>query len=279
MATKKPVIGIIGGAGPDATVDLQVHLNKQMKIQLRAVADQEHYRVIVDNYTCMPDRSLALCNKGPSPLPHMQTAARNLEKLGATIITYPCNTAHAYIQEIQSAISVPILDMVDITCSHIRQRSDKFKKIGILCTDMTMLLDLYNMPGMGIIYPDQEWQALIMQAIFAAKAGYTHSSVKDKATTAKLIQYLSSVINTTTNSFDFTKSAQEIFTLCIEQLCNKGAEAIILGCTEIPLCIDTTEISQKFNVPIFNPTAILAAATINHTKNYLKESILVETIC
>ncbi|MBT4804268.1 MAG: amino acid racemase [Legionellales bacterium] len=279
IAIEKPVIGIIGGAGPDATVDLQVHLNKQMKIQLRAVSDQDHYRVIVDNYTCMPDRSLALRNKGPSPLQHMQTAAKNLEKLGATIITYPCNTAHAYIQEIQNSISIPILDMVDITCSHIINNNSKIKNIGVLCTNMTMLLDLYKIPEMGIIYPDQKHQTLVMQAIFAAKAGYTDTNIKDRATTEKLVQYLSNVINAPVSNLDFSKSAQQIFTLCIKQLCDQGAEAIILGCTEIPLCIDTAVISQKFNVPIFNPTAILAAATINRSKNHLEENMIAETIC
>ena len=105
---KKPVIGVIGGAGPDAAIDFQAQLYKEMKKQLIAVSDQDHYRVIVDNYTSMPDRSLALLKQGPSPLPDMIKSATGLEKLGCNFITYPCNTAHAYLPQIANAIKIPI---------------------------------------------------------------------------------------------------------------------------------------------------------------------------
>ena len=76
-----------------------------MKKYLSAVTDQDHIRVITDNFTSMPDRSFALEANGRSPLGHMITSAKCLERLGCDILLYPCNTAHAYLNDIQASIN------------------------------------------------------------------------------------------------------------------------------------------------------------------------------
>lgn len=258
---RTPVIGVIGGAGPDATIDFQVELSQQMKQQCQAINDQAHFRVIVDNYTTMPDRIQALHGTGPSPLSHMQTVARNLAQLGATIITYPCNTAHAYIADIQAAVSIPVLDIISLSANAITNYPTAPQHIGILSTDMTRKLQLHQIPNRTLIYPDAQYQAQMMQAIFAAKAGYTKQPITDHIVQQPLKQYLQSV-GIPPTALDFSQSATAIIEQSISHLIQRGAEAIVLGCTEIPLCVEAPTLERFFGVPIINPTAELAKATV-----------------
>lgn len=268
--SKAPVIGIIGGAGPDATIDLQYQLAKEMKKQLSPWNDQEHYRVIVDNYTTMPDRSLSLLNQGPSPINNIVTTAKNLVALGCNILVYPCNTAHTYIPAIEKYVNATIIDMIAATTLECNKAKYDLKRPGILCTDMTASLGLYKKHSQfmqNLIYPDAEAQQQVMHAIFTAKAGFTTTLVTNSIIKEKIQEYL--VRNRANNSkkdyFNFTAAA--LLNRAIENMLQQGADGIIMGCTEIPLCINADETSLTYGIPCFNPTAILAAATVKYAKN------------
>lgn len=250
----KPIIGVIGGAGPDATIDFQAELSKQMKLKLNAICDQDHYRVIVDNYTTMPDRSLSLRGNAASPIQNMQEAALTLEKLGCNLLAYPCNTAHAFLPAIEQVLNIPIIDMLAATVAHIKLQP-RTNKIGILCTNMTRNLNLYKdlEECTEICYPQEIYQAKVMQAIFAAKAGYTQSPVTRPDNQAKIMQYLEQESNLPYSINDLRLSPKDLFEDAIENLLHQGATAILLGCTEIPLCLKESYI---------NPTKILAEAVI-----------------
>jgi aspartate racemase len=258
----KPIIGIIGGAGPDATIDLQIELAKQMRIKLNAISDQDHYRVIVDNYTTMPDRSLSLAKNAASPLKHMQEAAITLEKIGCNLLAYPCNTAHAFFPEIQKVLNIPLIDMLAATIQHIKLQP-RINKIGILCTNMTRNLNLYkglqSDLSIATCYPGDEYQAQVMQAIFAVKAGYTTSSIEKLEHKTKIMQYLQQESDLPYNTDSFKNSPKELFEAAAQSLLQQGADAILLGCTEIPLCL--TELIH--GIRIINPTQILATAVID----------------
>ena len=86
---KEKVIGILGGMGPEATVDLFRRIIRATP----AEKDQDHIRVIVDSNPKIPDRTAAIMGVGPSPLLEMTKTAKNLEKAGADSIIIPCNTA------------------------------------------------------------------------------------------------------------------------------------------------------------------------------------------
>lgn len=258
--TTKPIIGVIGGAGPDATIDFQAELANQMKLKLNAISDQDHLRVIVDNYTTMPDRSLNLAKSATSPLRHMQEAALNLEKLGANLLAYPCNTAHAFLPEIQQALSIPIIDMLAATVAHIKLQHNA--RIGILCTNMTRKLGLYK--GLAsfteICYPSERHQAEVMQAIFAAKAGYTRDPITKPEHLNSIMAYLEQESSLPYNANSFSFAPRELFERAIYDLSQQGADAILLGCTEIPLCLK----ESRHNIKLINPTKILATAVIDY---------------
>ena len=261
----QPIIGIIGGAGPDATIDFQAELSKQMKLKLNAIYDQDHYRVIVDNYTTMPDRSLSLGKNAASPIQHMQEAALTLEKLGCNLLAYPCNTAHAFLPAIEQVLSIPIIDMLAATVAHIKSQP-RTNKIGILCTNMTRKLNLYKAVAecTEICYPQETYQAKVMQAIFAAKAGYTQNPVTSPEHQAKIMEYLGQESNLPYSAHDFKSSPKELFEEAIEDLFEQGATAILLGCTEIPLCIKEDYI---------NPTQILAKTVIDRLQLPLQSHV------
>jgi aspartate racemase len=72
------IIGILGGMGPEATIDLFYKIVKFTP----AEKDQDHLRIIIDNNPKIPDRTAAILKKGEDPLPALQETARNLEKAG-----------------------------------------------------------------------------------------------------------------------------------------------------------------------------------------------------
>lgn len=273
MTNKKPIIGIIGGAGPDATIDLQLELSRAMKEYLGAITDQEHIRVITDNYTDMPDRSTALEAKGISPLSHMISSAKRLEQLGCDIILYPCNTAHAYLKDIQKSVDTPILDMIYLTCKSIKDDLSYSDKVGMLCTDMTKKLNLYSDDKINFLYPNKENQELVMQAIFAAKAGQIFSAISDPRIINKIRSYLLSINALNPSSPCFKTSATAMLKSAIENLIEHGARKIILGCTEIPLCISDKEIEEQYGVIVYNPTRILAQAAVVALKTQLQPKV------
>ena len=84
------VVGILGGMGPEATIDLFTKIVKGSKVK----KDQDHLRILIYNNSKIPDRTLAIKGKGPSPLPGLIQSAKVLEKAGADFVLIPCITAH-----------------------------------------------------------------------------------------------------------------------------------------------------------------------------------------
>jgi len=227
---RQKTIGIIGGMGPAATVDLF-----QKIITLTpARSDQDHLHILIDNNTGIPDRAAYLRGEGPSPVPSMQETARRLERMGADFLVMPCNTAHVYLDEIQRAVWIPILNMMEETTQEIIRRYPDMKTIGLLATETTVNNRLYHEQmeerGLELIVPDKEHQQLVTRAIYepeGIKAGYYEKPKK----------WLTQAAN---------------------HLVSQGAEGIILGCTEIPLVISESDCE----VPIFDATALLAKRAI-----------------
>jgi len=86
------IIGILGGMGPEATIDLFYKIIKFTP----AKKDQDHLRIIIDNNPKIPDRTAAILGKGEDPIPALRETAKNLEKAGADFIIIPCNNYWLY---------------------------------------------------------------------------------------------------------------------------------------------------------------------------------------
>ncbi|MBA3063296.1 MAG: amino acid racemase [Atribacteria sp.] len=226
------IIGILGGMGPEATIDLFYKIIKFTP----AEKDQDHLRIIIDNNPKIPDRTAAILGKGEDPLPALRESARNLEKAGADFIVIPCNTAHYFLSSIQKNVKIPVLNMIEEAASETQQRIPQIKKVGLLASIGTYKTEIYHQQfkkfNIEVIYPDKKDKEEAMKAIYAVKAGDLSDEVKG-------------------NILKIT-----------QKLLDKGAEAIIAGCTEIPLILKEGDVS----VPLIDPTQILARIAVQKAR-------------
>ena len=102
-------IGIMGGMGPMATVDLM----QKVIVATKAIKDQEHIHTVIDNNTNIPDRSECIFGQGPSPVPEMVKSAERLTSMGADVIIIGCNTAHYFLPEVQKQVKTPFINMIE----------------------------------------------------------------------------------------------------------------------------------------------------------------------
>lgn len=224
----KKIIGILGGMGPAATADMF-----QKFIQLTpATKDQEHIPLLISSIPDIPDRSTCILKGGESPLPAMQDYVNRLVQGGAQAIVIACNTAHYWHKDLQSTCPVPIVSMIETTAE--AAQTSGLKHIGILATNATLATGLYKKElekrGLNYIQPDEDSQALVMESIYALKGG-------DSARAKALMQ------------------AQK------DALFAKGADAIILGCTEVPILL--ADEAQKEPHRYLDATLILVKRMID----------------
>jgi aspartate racemase len=226
------IIGILGGMGPEATIDLFYKIIKFTP----AAKDQEHLRIIIDNNPKIPDRTAAILGKGEDPLPALQKTARNLEKAGADFIIIPCNTAHYFLSSIRESVRIPVLNMIEETAKDIQQRIPQIQKVGLLASVGTYKTELYHQQfkkmNIEVVYPDEKDKDAVMKAIYAVKAGDLSEGVKS----------------------NILKIAQKLI--------DEGVKVIIAGCTEIPLILKDGDIP----VPLIDPSQVLAKIAVQKAK-------------
>lgn len=202
-------IGVLGGMGPAATADFLGRLVSSCA----AATDQEHPPTFVYSASHVPDRTAHLAGDGPDPTSDLQRAARVLEGAGADLIGIPCNTAHAYHQSIQDAVGIPVLDMIGLAVGAVEATLSAGGRVGILAATGTIHLRLYSKrlreAGLEPLLPDD--QESVMAAIRDVKGGRRGPDPR------------------------LEKS--------VEELQSAGAEAIILGCTELPLAVRAEDVS------------------------------------
>ena len=113
---KNPLIGVLGGMGPLATVDFMHKLVQDMP----AARDQEHVPVVVWNVPQVPDRQNFLAGGKVSPLPAMLEGVERLVAAGATRLVIPCNTAHHWFDDLAASTPVPFIHIAEATLAAIR---------------------------------------------------------------------------------------------------------------------------------------------------------------
>jgi aspartate racemase len=220
ISVSKKVVGIIGGMGPEATADLFLKIVKSTP----AAKDQDHLRIVVDNNPEIPDRTAFILGKGADPRPYLIATARNVEKMGADFMVIPCNTAHYFHGDIQAAVSVPVLHIMDAVALRL---AGKIQTAGILASTGTLRTRLYEdhlkQAGVSTVVPAGADQDEVMDAIYGVKAG------------------------------DLAKG-RELALRAGARLVEQGAQVVIAGCTEIPLILHDGDLA----VPVIDATKVLA---------------------
>lgn len=221
------VVGVLGGMGPLATVDFM----HKLLLATPAASDQEHVPVLVSSIPQVPDRTRAFRGEGESPLGAMVDSGRRLAQAGAGLIVMPCNTAHLWFEALEAELGLPMLHLVDAAIDEARQALGAGGRLGLLATDATLASGLYiNRPAAGIRWSlptASEVMELVMPGIVHVKAGRLDEG-RDLLQQAAL------------------------------QLKRRGAEAVVLGCTEIPVVLGHDDAP----LPVIDATAALARKAV-----------------
>ena len=239
---REKIIGILGGMGPEATIDLFSKIVKET----RAKKDQDHLRILIDNNPKIPDRTLALQGKGPSSLPQLARSARALEKAGADFIVIPCVTAHNYHEALQKRLRIPVLHIVEETLKTINTRLKGVHRIGLIATTGTIETGLFQ----KFFYP-ADLELLIptprIQREWVMKAIYGKEGIK---------------------SIGPSEPSRHLIHKVSQELIRHGAEAIIAGCTEVPLVLRDGDLP----VPVIDVLSVLAKAAIEKSRSRKRRS-------
>lgn len=211
---KKPVLGVIGGLGPIATA----HFMELVIRMTDAATDQEHLDMIVYSFPSIPDRTgYILDQTQPSPLPPMIEIGQKLARQGADHIAIPCLTAHYFYEELTAGIPVSIINGIGETVRHLKENG--VTRVGIMATDGTIRTGLFRRElerqGITPIIPSAQRQRDVMHLIYA--------NIK-----ANL------------------PAEMDRFAAVSRELRENGAEAIILGCTELSLIKRDEKIGPGF---------------------------------
>ncbi|MCP3870715.1 MAG: amino acid racemase [Gammaproteobacteria bacterium] len=227
--TKIKTVGILGGMGPEATVDLMQRVINATP----AEDDVDHIRMLVDNNPKVPSRIKALIDgTGVSPAPCLIEMAHGLEKQGADFLVIPCNTAHHYYSEVAAAVEIPILNLIELTSNHCKQMQPNLKRAGLMASSALQQIHLYESwfekQNVQVLYPQQPDQQVVMDLIRAIKA--------KRQTREQILAY--------------NRIAVDLQT--------QGVECLVVACTELSVIGDRLRTS----LPVYDASELLAQAIV-----------------
>jgi aspartate racemase len=228
---KEKTIGILGGMGPEATVDCFAKIIKCTP----AKKDQDHLRVLIDSNPKIPDRPAAIIGKGESPVFAMVQGCRSLQLAGADFIIIPCVAAHFFLEEVRQQARIPILSIFDAVAETIAREHPQMRTVGILAITATINSGRFQKrlaaDDIKSIVPDETHQSRVMAAVADIK----------KTRPARARSQMTS---------DLVAAA--------DNLIDNGARGVIAGCTEIPLALK----QEHLSVPYFDVLTILARTAV-----------------
>lgn len=230
------VIGIMGGMGPEAGADLFLRITAAT----HAKTDTDHLHIILDSNPKMPSRQDAILNGGESPVPAMVATAENLVKAGADVIIIGANTAHYFYDDVAAAVGVPFLHIIDEAVRETVRQVPGIRKVGVMATTAAMQAHVYEKScakfGIEVMGVPDDVQEQMQDAIFHHDFGFKYNGR--------------------------TEACVEAARSVAQYLIDNGAEALIMGCTEIPLILGST----SFPVPLIDPNEIIAEAAVKYAK-------------
>jgi aspartate racemase len=201
------ILGVLGGMGPLASAEFM----RRLTLLTPAERDQDHIPAVLWSDPRVPDRTAARLCGGEDPLPALLRGIRGLEAAGCGAIAIPCNTAHGWVEAMQAATALPILHIVDAAAARLVRLGVPGGPVGVMGTAGTLAMRLYQQRLEGRAYDclvptEAEMDRLVTPAIAAVKANRVAEAHAPLAEAARA-------------------------------LAARGAQAVVLGCTEIPLGI------------------------------------------
>ena len=200
---QKPILGVLGGLGPMASA----YFYELIIAHTEASCDQDHIDIIINSHATTPDRTAFIMGRSKEdPLSVMVEDLAKMKTYGASLVAIPCNTAHYFYDKLKASTDLPILNIMEETAQRLSALG--VKKAGILATDGTVMTGTYDRylaaHGIDCLRPDEAGQKTVMRIIY------------DQIKNGKAPD---------TNAF----------LSVAEELRARGADALILGCTELSL--------------------------------------------
>lgn len=217
-------IGILGGMGPASTIAYYRHITDRYFELHGNYAYPEIILFSVDFQAIIDERYDSSAT--------VSRAIRSLHRAGADFVVAACNSIHVVHDEIAGDLPIPWVSIVDVTGERVREAGAT--RVGLLGTILTMRQGFYQRGlaryGIETIVPDEGDQQQVNTIIFA-----------------ELVRGI------------MTDASRDVMLACVEQLRRMGADAVVLGCTEIPLLIQ----QHHTDVPLFDTTALHARRALD----------------
>ena len=225
-------IGLIGGITPQSTIMYYQVLND---LASDMYGEKHSAKILINSVDFGEISKLQTAGDWQTLAIIMVNAAKSLEAAGASCIVICANTMHLTINEVKTAVQIPVIHIAEATGEAILEK--QLKKVALLGTKYTMEKTFYTdvLRSMGIetVLPEKEDRDIIHNVIYNELAKGILSDSSKKA-----------------------------YQTIINKLQNRGAEGAILGCTEIPLLIKQNDV----DLPIFDTTTIHATKAFNLSK-------------
>ncbi len=224
------LVGIIGGMSWESTAEYYRLFNEGVKQRLGGFHSA---RLLIYSVDFAEIERLQHEGRWDKVADRMIEAARALERAGAELLLLATNTVHKLAEQIQAAVSIPFLHIADATASRIKEKG--IKRVGLLGTKFTMEEDFYKerlrkLHGIEVVIPEAE------------ERDYIHSVIYNELCLGII-----------------KEESRRRFIEIIENLRRRGAEGIVLGCTEIPLLIK----QEHVPIPVFDTTRIHVEAALD----------------
>jgi len=223
-------IGILGGMSPESTIAYYEHITRAYT---ERYGDYGYPEIIIYSVSFQPYVDWPQEDRWDLVAQGLSEAARKLEAAGADFIVIATNTMHLVFDQVQASVRVPMLSLLDAVGEAILARG--MKKVGLLSTQFTMEKTFYQealaRKGITVLVPDAE----------------------DR-------QYVNAVIYNELVAKQIRGESRAGFVAIIDRLAARGAEGVILGCTEVPLLVS----ERDTNIPLFDTTAIHAEAVLRY---------------
>lgn len=228
MEQKRKSLGVIGGMGPEATS----YYYENVIAHTKASCDQEHIDMVILSHAAMPDRTEAIISGNGRELINMLcNDARTLESLGVSNIAITCNTSHYFYDQIQRAVKVPVINMIQESVSYAVRDFEGVKRVGIMATDGTINSKIYyracRKAGVTPVKLSEDRQKDVMSLIYDdIKAGKPGDRRK--------------------------------FDRVVSEFMRKGCDVVILACTELSvfkgkhdvpsICLDAMDVLVRESI-------------------------------
>lgn len=200
-------LGVLGGMGPMASAVFMVRLTALTN----AASDQHHVPTMLWSDPRIPDRPAGHAGTGADPFPWMLNGVRHMERAGAGAIVIPCNTAHLWYDKLAASTSLSVLHIVRSVIDDLHRNGIMQGRIGVLGTATTLSSGLYQRELAAWGY-----ECVLLNA-------------------EDLLRYCAEAIRLV--KLNQAEAALEPAAQCVQLLCQRGVDAVVLGCTELPLAL------------------------------------------